>query len=83
MLAEGRLTVEITTGGALTWIENSFDAELLAESVAMMVNEKRPGAVGVPEMLPVEPSVNPAGREPALMLKEIAPVPPKALTDAL
>lgn len=83
MLADGSEVVEMTTGGELTWIDSCREAELLAESVARTVKVARPGALGVPEMLPVEPRLNPVGKAPAPMLKAIAPMPPRDATEAL
>lgn len=76
MLPDGRETVEIETGGALTWIDNCLEAELLAASVASTVNVASPGALGVPEIVPAELRLKPAGKAPALMLKVMAPDPP-------
>lgn len=43
---------------------------------AVIVNEYRPGVVGVPEMIPVEGSrVSPGGRVPPVTANVIGPVP--------
>ena len=83
MLPDGNETVEMTTGGELTWIDNCLEAELLAASVARTVKLASPGTLGVPEMLPAELRLRPTGKAPALMLKVIAPDPPAEPTDAL
>ena len=41
----------------------------VVESVALAVKLKEPEAVGVPEMVPAEDSVRPAGNAPELMLQ--------------
>jgi len=46
--------------------------------VTITVNPKVPAPVGVPEIVPVEERVKPAGRAPELMLQEYGVVPPDA-----
>jgi hypothetical protein len=41
----------------------------VVESVTLAVKLKEPEAVGVPEMVPAEESVRPAGKAPELMLQ--------------
>jgi hypothetical protein len=50
----------------------------VVESVTFAVNENEPDAVGVPEMVPAEESVRPAGKAPALTLQAYGVVPPLA-----
>jgi hypothetical protein len=50
----------------------------VVESVTLAVNENEPDAVGVPEIVPAEESVKPAGRAPALTLQLYGVVPPLA-----
>ena len=48
------------------------------ESVTLIVKLNVPAAVGVPEIVPVEDRVRPAGKAPALMLQLYGTVPPLA-----
>jgi hypothetical protein len=48
------------------------------ESTTLSVKLNVPAAVGVPEMVPPEDSVRPAGRAPELMLQLYGVVPPLA-----
>jgi hypothetical protein len=50
----------------------------VVESVTLLVKLKAPDAVGVPEIVPAEDSVRPAGRVPELMLQPYGVVPPLA-----
>jgi hypothetical protein len=50
----------------------------VVESVTFAVNVNEPDAVGVPEIVPPEESVNPPGRAPELMLQPYGVVPPLA-----
>ncbi len=63
-----------------TWLSN-----WLRVSVACTVKVNVPGANGVPVIWPVVGSMGfrPVGREPAVILQVIAPVPPAARTDWL
>jgi hypothetical protein len=51
---------------------------VVVESVAFAVKLKEPEAVGVPEMVPAEESVRPAGNEPELIPQVYGATPPVA-----
>lgn len=53
------------------------------ESVAVTVNLLAPAAVGVPEISPELPKLNPPGKLPEVMLQLMEPVPPVAASEAL
>ena len=73
--------VVVTVGGcaaAATAMLNAFVPVLFAASVTCTVNDAVPAVVGVPLICPVEPSVNPAGKEPPLIDQLYGVVPPLA-----
>src|SRR3954465_5506736 len=73
-------------GAAPTVIEQDAAAWLVASvaSAAETVNADVPAAVGVPEIVPVEPlSVSPAGRAPPGPDQMKVPEPPAAASDAV
>ena len=51
--------------------------------MASSVKVKRPAALGVPVIAPTELRLKPFGNAPRPMLKEMAPVPPRAATEEL
>ena len=57
---------------------NAFVPVLFAASVTCTVNDAVPAVVGVPLICPVELSVSPAGKEPALIDQLYGVVPPLA-----
>ena len=56
----------------VTTIEKFWVATAPMLLVALIVPEKVPDCVGVPEMTPVDERVSPGGREPAVRLKVAA-----------
>ncbi len=60
-----------------TVIERALVALRPAPSVTLTVNDELPGAVGLPERVPVEPArLRPAGRDPALTVQVYGGTPP-------
>ena len=55
----------------------------MPESVAVTVKFDAPEVVGVPEMAPSAPKVNPPGKLPLVTLQLIVPVPPEDASEAL
>lgn len=53
------------------------------ESLAVTVKFEVPAAVGVPEIAPAVLMVNPAGKEPLVTLRVMAPTPPLVCTLAV
>ncbi|MBB5342491.1 hypothetical protein HDF10_000441 [Edaphobacter lichenicola] len=74
------------TGGAADMVKPNCPATLCAgelESVTVIVNEKLPLEVGVPEITPVEDRLSPEGNCPAVTLQVYAGVPPFAVNATL
>ncbi|CAJ0822896.1 hypothetical protein LMG18101_05256 [Ralstonia flaminis] len=66
--------------GAFSVIEYAWLPEKPLLSVALSVKLNVPPAVGVPDSVPVELSVKPTGRAPAVTAYVYGPLPPLALT---
>jgi len=73
----------MTTGADATLIDSTSVANAPAVSVARAVKSARPAVVGVPVMLPLGASVNPAGRLPDSSVHVNPPTPPVAANAAL
>ena len=81
--AAGRLTVVIEKAEATVSVSVrvAVRGAGIVESLSWTVKVKLPAAVGVPERMPAEESVTPAGSEPAVMDQLNGLVPPDSLSD--
>ena len=66
--------------GQIRTVYARLPVQLVAESVAVIVNVNSPSADGVPVIAPSVPSVRPVGRAPAVTAKVFGPAPPAAVT---
>jgi hypothetical protein len=81
-VAAGNEVVVNARGAIVTASERVAVAVLLAESVTVIPRDAAAVAVGVPEKMPAEDSVIPAGRVPVVTANVYGAVPPLAASVA-
>lgn len=82
-LPPGSEAGEMVVAGQLMTIVKLPDPTQPLASVALTLNGKLPGVVGVPLIVPVDERVSPGGRDPEESAKVYGAVPPEALNAAL